>query len=262
MLLILCLAALAYGMPLEEPIEYGIDEDLFINSSYIVAGQKANNCEFPSIVSLQIQKNGKTFLCGGSIMDANHVITAAHCVASGVTRIIVFYGATSARQAKFTYATKINAHPGFYTTSRALHNDVAILKLGKPILMSTCVKAIPLASTHTDFAGKTCITAGWGKTSWTSQPTTYLRKVSLPIMSYKECHAQWNYIGHEHICAGDWIPGGASPCQGDSGGPLYCMSNGHYVLAGLVSFGLKCEYGPAMYTSVSYFRTWINANTV
>ncbi|CAI9738665.1 chymotrypsin-1-like [Octopus vulgaris] len=198
-------------------IEYGIDEDLFINSSYIVAGQKANNCEFPSIVSLQIQKNGKTFLCGGSIMDANHVITAAHCVASGVTRIIVFYGATSAAQAKVTYATKINAHLGFYTTSRALR---------------------------------------------TSQPTTYLRKVSLPIMSYKECHAQWNYIGHEHICAGDWIPGGASPCQGDSGGPLYCMSNGHYVLAGLVSFGLKCEYGPAMYTSVSYFRTWINANTV
>eukprot|EP00106_Octopus_bimaculoides_P021360 XP_014788802.1 PREDICTED: chymotrypsin-1-like [Octopus bimaculoides] len=239
MLFILCLVALAYGMPLEEPIEYGIDEDLFINSSYIVAGQKANSCEFPSIVSLQIQKNGKTFLCGGSIMDATHVITAAHCVFSGVTRIVVFYGATSTAQAKYTYATRIKAHSGFYTTSRALHNDVAILTLGKAIQMSSCVKAIPLASKHTVFDGKTCITAGWGKLS-----CNVLKRLSTLFHDEKATH---NYILY---------------LQGDSGGPLYCQSNGRQVLAGLVSFGLKCEYGPAMYTSVSYFRSWIDANKV
>lgn len=44
-------------------------------------------------------------------------------------------------------------------------NDVAILKLGKPIQMSSCVKAIPLASSQKIFDGQSCITAGWGKLS-------------------------------------------------------------------------------------------------
>ncbi|GAB1607015.1 chymotrypsin B-like [Argonauta hians] len=209
--LVLCLAALAYGNPIDNQIEYDLDPDLFINSSYIVAGQMAQRCEFPSIVSLQIRKNNKVFMCGGSIIDKNHILTAAHCVASGVTGVTVFYGATTTAQAFRTYGIKVRPHPQFYTTSRT---------------------------------------------------SRYLRKVALPIMSYTECHGKWNHIGHEHICAGDWIPGGATPCQGDSGGPLYCPGPSGQVLAGIVSFGLKCEYGPALYTNVAYFRNWIDANRV
>ena len=50
--------------------------------------------------------------------------------------------------------------------------------------------------------------------------------------------------------------------QGDSGGPLYCKSKEQWVLAGIVSFGLRCEFGPALYTNVAYFRDWIDNHLI
>jgi len=259
----LCLVAYAAAQYLDPSVNDFKELDVLLaarNLSYIVAGKPAKECEFPSIVTLNILKNNQGFLCGGTLVDSTHVITASHCVASGVRAIRVVMGTINSNFPKTIGVVKtITPHEIFFSTARALHNDVAMLTLRDPVTFTDCVKPMPLASRGESFEGKTCVTAGWGKTSWINPPSTVLNKVELPIMSYKECHMIWPHIGHEHICAGDWIDGGASPCQGDSGGPLYCPSkSGETVLAGLVSFGLKCEYGPALYTNVAYFRDWID----
>ncbi|XP_011693698.1 PREDICTED: chymotrypsin-1-like [Wasmannia auropunctata] len=44
---------------------------------FIVGGNYARPDQFPHQVSLQV--NGQQF-CGGSIIDATHITTAAHCV--------------------------------------------------------------------------------------------------------------------------------------------------------------------------------------
>ncbi len=51
-------------------------------------------------------------------------------------------------------------------------------------------------------------------------------------------------------------------CQGDSGGPLMAFVHNRWVLAGLTSFGQGCaEAGyPGVYTRVSYFISFIDAN--
>lgn len=258
----ICLVALAFANESDtERADFKLLDELLASNkkSYIVSGRPASNCEFPSIVSLSITKNGKGFLCGGTLIDATHVLTAAHCVASGVTRINVYMGSIYNRIPKFVDAvSKIAVHPSFYVTPKSLHNDIAMLTLYKPVPFTNCIKPMDLARAGDSFTGQTCVTAGWGKTSWVMPTSQILRKVSLPIMSYRECHRVWAHIGHEHICAGDWINGGPSPCQGDSGGPLYCKAHGKWVLAGLTSFGIKCEYGPALYTNVAYFRSWID----
>src|SRR6476659_5465352 len=49
---------------------------------YIVGGQESSISQFPwqVFVLLENEAEGKTGSCGGSILDASHIVTAAHCV--------------------------------------------------------------------------------------------------------------------------------------------------------------------------------------
>jgi trypsin len=62
----------------------------------IVGGTLAASGEFPFIVSLQ--RSGSHF-CGGSLLDATTVITAAHCFVDSVTNLRVRAGSL----ASFSY---------------------------------------------------------------------------------------------------------------------------------------------------------------
>ena len=45
-------------------------------------------------------------------------------------------------------------------------------------------------------------------------------------------------VNENMVCAMD---NGRNVCNGDSGGPLICMENGHPVVVGVTSFGVRCE---------------------
>ncbi|MDK0675403.1 trypsin-like serine protease, partial [Clostridium perfringens] len=162
----ICLVALAFANDSDtDRADFKLLDDLLASNrkSYIVSGRPAANCEFPSIVSLSITKNGRVFLCGGTLLDSTHVITAAHCVASGVTSINVYMGSIYNRIPKFVDAVKkIAVHPSFYTSAKSLHNDVAMLTLYKPVPFTNCIQPIALAKPGESFTGQTCVTAGWG----------------------------------------------------------------------------------------------------
>ncbi|CAI9740757.1 chymotrypsin-1-like [Octopus vulgaris] len=89
-----------------------------------------------------------------------------------------------------------------------------------------------------------------------------LYKVALPAIPHDVCTRRSRMrIADGVLCAGDFRQGGASTCQGDSGGPLYCpSSNGQMVLAGVTSFGNKCDNEVSAFSDVGYFRDWINSN--
>jgi trypsin len=68
-LLALAIPAVALAAPLAAP-------QLHTDVSQIVGGEAASAGDFPFIVSLQ--KSGSHF-CGGTLLNANTVLTAAHC---------------------------------------------------------------------------------------------------------------------------------------------------------------------------------------
>jgi len=226
----------------------------------IVGGTAAALGEFPYIVSLS--KSGSHF-CGGVLIAANKVVTAAHC-SVGQTASSVKVRAGTLRWASGgtqVGVSSIVVNPSY--VSSTTNNDVAVWHLSTSIPASSTIGYATLPAQGSDPAtGTNTITAGWGTLNENSStlPAT-LNKVTVPIISRASCQASYgtSAVTTNMICAG-FAAGGKDSCSGDSGGPIVDASTG--ILVGLVSWGQGCaEAGfPGVYTRVGNFVTWINAN--
>jgi len=238
-----------------------------VGKGRIVGGTEAADGEFPWQVSLrQIGSIGMTHFCGGSIVDENWIMTAAHCcagqtpafmhVVAGGIKLNAAEGEEEKRDLE-----KIIGHPDY--DSNQLTNDICLLKLTKPLEWTEFVQPakMPAALQETD-AGTMATVTGWGTLSegGFSLPNV-LHKVSVPIVSDEECDKDYSSAGAPEIapsmiCAG--LPeGGKDSCQGDSGGPFVDASDN--TLLGVVSWGIGCGRAgyPGVYTQVSYYIDWV-----
>merc|ERR1712106_415124 len=103
----------------------------------VVNGWPADKGEWPWIAALL--NNDRQF-CGGSLIDQNHILTAAHCVAHmsryDVANLKVRLGdhqiKTSGETEIFeSKASRVVRHKGF--SQQTLHEDVAIITLETPV---------------------------------------------------------------------------------------------------------------------------------
>ncbi|GCB78662.1 hypothetical protein scyTo_0020132 [Scyliorhinus torazame] len=224
----------------------------------IVNGEDAVPGSWPWQVSMQ-QRNGFHF-CGGSLINENWVVTAAHCSVS--TRHVVVIGdynkCTADGKSQSISVAKAITHP--YWNSNTINYDITLVKLSSPVKFNQQVSPVCLAGTNSIIsAGKLCVTTGWGLTNSNAFRTPcILQQTSLPILSNVQCQKYWgNMISDVMICAG---ASGASSCMGDSGGPLVCQEGGAWSLVGIVSWGSgNCSpRNPGVYARVSEFRNWID----
>ncbi|XP_063231410.1 trypsin-like isoform X2 [Bacillus rossius redtenbacheri] len=215
----------------------------------IIGGEEAEDSQFPYIVSLRWQ--GSHF-CGGSVISARHVLTAAHCMdAVDPSEVYVVMGTTSLANIVYLATiekSKIHEH---YDNSN-FQNDIALLKLSANVTLDG--KRIASVQMRTDSAelGENCVVSGWGVPDQVSNSVSpELRYVEVPVTS---CGLYSAMILPGMVCAG-FREGGKDACQGDSGGPLVCGG----LLTGVVSWGYGCaeENYPGVYTEVAHFRDWI-----
>ncbi|XP_008283230.1 chymotrypsin-like protease CTRL-1 [Stegastes partitus] len=253
-LLISCFAlvasALGCGMPSIPPKVSGYNK--------IVNGETAVSGSWPWQVSLQ-DSRGFHF-CGGSLINQNWVVTAAHCrVSARDHRVILGEHDRQSNSEPIQVKTISRAITHPYYNTQNFNNDITLLKLSSPAQMTARVSPVCLASSSTSIpSGTTCVTTGWGRTGQTSSPR-YLQQAALPLMSPAQCRQYWgqNRITDAMICGG---ASGVSSCQDDSGGPLVCQSGSVWSLVGIVSWGTSnCNVRtPAVYARVSYLRQWID----
>jgi hypothetical protein len=224
--------------------------------------------------------------CGGTIIGAEWVVTAAHCTPSVGDDIYAGMTSINAGASQMRTAIEVYIYEGF--TGTVTGKDIALIRVNTPFdFNDPKVQPIPYATPADVANGLTdpCVPAlvsGWGALSSGGGSPDHLQAVIVPLISntltdaayvgWQNLSAGW--ITADQIGAGDYAPqncsigdqnGGEDSCQGDSGGPLVVpnAAGTGYILAGVVSWGESCadpDY-PGLYARVSEFADWIEEVT-
>lgn len=221
----------------------------------IVNGVDTSIEAHPYQVSLQ-RLSGFHF-CGGSIIDATTIVTAAHCLQkTSPSQIQVRLGSTYFNRDGIVKRVRaLRIHPGY--NDRTNVNDVAVIKLIDSVAESSKIRYISL-SESTPATGTPAVVTGWGvkcAVVCTKSPEI-LQEVVVDIIDRVACASKKYKYGSEikatMVCAADT---GKDACQGDSGGPLVVKNK----LVGVVSWGRGCASAnyPGVYSDVAQERSWI-----
>ncbi|KYM93572.1 Serine protease easter [Cyphomyrmex costatus] len=259
------------------------------NTDRIIGGKNASLGAYPWLarIGYSIPNDGAlSYRCGGTIISRQYVVTAAHCVVNLPENFKI----GGVRLGEHNIITDPDCEQGycaepvqdFLPESVIPHenynnpeykNDIAIIRLDKPVVYNEHVKPICMMRGELlkmDFVGGTAEVAGWGIFDLNDpKPSTILQTVKLPIVEMDRCVIAFKRYAElseeEQMCVGG-VPGQDS-CGGDSGGPLMKVNSldgpPKYYFVGIVSFGTKscgASTTPAVYSKVAAYTTWILDN--
>lgn len=228
----------------------------------IVGGGRIGISEAPWQVNVWTENGSAVSDCGGAILDASTILTAAHCV-EGTTPGnaptkggLAVWAGTSSISAKTATSTdrlrlqerrvaSVRVHPGWRRRVEAT-GDLAVLRLASPLeLDGRRIAAIPLAPQLEIPAAAPLLVAseltvtGYGLTLGGAGGTTdgRLRRLAIRAVDPDACGDEDNAV---ELCA---VTATGSACSGDSGGPVVAPGP---VLVGIVSNGPRaCPPGGA-----------------
>jgi secreted trypsin-like serine protease len=170
-----------------------------------------------------------SFTCSGTIISANYVLTAKHCISGTMSVRIGSVNRTSGGVTRTV-------------TSTVTRNDLALMRLSSAV--STTY--MPLSSSYPP-VGSTNSLYGWGQTCYSGcGASTTLKTATVQVTSTNGTDAAGGRaIASSAISGNAW--------RGDSGGPE--VYNGAQVGVASTADGQSRQY----YGSVAYNRAWITS---
>lgn len=216
-------------------------------------------CSWPTAVALR-DAYGRVF-CSGTLVHAQLVLIAAHCLDHQVTEDVVF--GEDARQPRRVVAVdSCRAHPDYDGSSEPLGYDVGYCRLGESVDDVPIIPPAVGCEAAQLFEGDRVASVGFGATSarlgddgaWQA-----VRGIGLKRVATLEVESD---DGREFTTLGR----GQGPCPGDSGGPSFArMHDGSWRVVGLSSRlhpdspldeASDCGYG-AVHTRLDAVVPWI-----
>jgi secreted trypsin-like serine protease len=250
----------------------------------VVGGSAVSDGKYRFMVSLQADRvqNPAGHFCGGTLIDRDSVLTAAHCVefigpratqsrlSFREVRVVVGRTVLTSEQGqvrRIANLSDIETHPRY----NDFVFDAAVIELDRPV---SGIEPIRLATTRQDFLespGQRATVAGWGNTEAQTPAQAILgtgefripnRMREAPVPIVPDSRARLTYRTASEIgLTPPFIPplmvaagnGGRDTCQGDSGGPLFAQTASGLRQIGITSFGLGCAQRalPGVYTETN-----------
>lgn len=213
-------------------------------------------------------------ICGGTLINKRHVITAMHCVVMGLQKEMATNQSTVRLGAHKYYDKNDGVRVGVEGIigrdeykAPLEGSDIAIIRLsrdidfGDPLFANVAPACLPQQMNSSTLVGRDAVVSGWGVEEYKSfGPSAELRKTTVQIVPQEHQTCKRYNVKQAVLCA---FANGTDSCQGDSGGPLIVKdTSGRDTLVGVVSFGVECahpEYA-GVYTDVTAYLPWIREN--
>ena len=187
---------------------------------------------WPSVVAISLG----SFLCTGTLVSSNVVLTAAHCLSKqpDLDTILVRLGDDVNGAGGSVKAIAYGFDPDFCADC-----DADIHDYGYIVLASSQPQAAPFPRVITRqdewdelmFVDAPITLVGYGLDENMNQGVK--RQVEVPITAFSKTGLEFRAGGM-----------GLDSCQGDSGGPAFArLATGEYVIAGVTSRGYACGEG-------------------
>lgn len=246
------------------------------NVNYLIMnGSNTKKGEWPWYAAVFLKENQGTFICGGTLINRDFVLTAAHCIINYETgyelspgRIYVKLGVydLSDRTTQQKHEVlKIFKHSEFEMDK--VKSDIALLELQNYAKLDNYVQPICLGQFNS-LVGKTGTVVGLGMMRDYSF-AKILQSAAMPVVAIINCimnHRSFGLSADESsLCVG--YSRGTSVCNGDSGGGLFFNIGDTWYLGGIVSYGISKEDGTnrcrqdgyAIFVNVQLYLDWIAA---
>ena len=249
----------------------GSTEEEQVLQPQVVGGEPVADGALPFMVSIQADTSDarpyREHFCGGSLIDADSVLTAAHCAdligtAVSFRNIRLAIGVTelNSRQGtarRIASRADVRIHPLY--DGRTYKYDAAVIELDAPVRQAPMVLAPQETGDALERPRTNAVVAGWGNTIKQgedySQPDRFpnrMRRATPPIVSDRKAERTYRgrYLSPVMVAAGQV---GEDTCQGDSGGPMWVKTAEGKRQIGITSFGAGCgKRGlPGVYAEVN-----------
>ncbi|KAI9504363.1 trypsin-like cysteine/serine peptidase domain-containing protein [Coemansia spiralis] len=257
-----------------------VDEQQQQLDKRIVGGTQVATNKYPFAVHLLMTLGMEQYMCGGALIDAAYVVTAAHCTVNtntnsvaDATQMSVCYGSNSLSKQQCTTARQIYVHPDY--NSETLTNDIAVIQIS-PLTLGKSVNTVNIYTGK--LPEKTQLTTmGWGLTQSNNSNSIpdMLMSVDIEVGDSGVCATSTpNYRSADgpEVCAQNNLTPGKDSCEGDSGSPTILANNGTTAqLVAVTSSGYNMDNpgsaacgekdGLGFYTHVYYYIDFITSAT-